>query len=143
MNRTYQEIFNEGLVHMRKQGHPAVRRSSGSIFCCYHGPAGNCVIGGVVTKEAAEKFERYGKRVSLSGVAVSRLPEELMYESFGRISKNDIRFLSDLQSCHDKPIKSHNSMNQLSDKEFMTEFEVNMEAMAKQYGLDYNEPAAS
>ena len=129
--KTDQEIFDQGLNHILKQGKPSIKNDK----CKYRdGEGSSCIIGCMIPDDLYDKkFE--GKSV----LALFNQPDFMKALERARIGESHTRgklalwsntcLLTEMQKCHDRA----------SDKDdFIAEFKTQMSDLAISFGLKFN-----
>lgn len=149
----FQDIFDYALQAIRKQGKPsAVLKKQGIdgrkvVHCLYGVPGGpRCAIGHMLPDTVpVALLDQIESKTAASAVPMA-FEREFPVESAG-----NARFLDALQQCHDSAARGegptvYTALNSLTQpkivgvKEFRSEFERNMQGLARRYSLEYTAP---
>jgi hypothetical protein len=134
--KTLQQIFDEGLNHIRTQGR-ASHDEDGA--CMYRAPNGDkCIVGGLIPDNAYDPvFDEQGDGTTvwmhLRPESLTRNRFEAALKAAGIEGNAALDLLCDMQRAHD-------SFSGSGD--FLTRFEARMQALAELRGLIYNPPGA-
>ena len=134
-----QELFDEALVHIRRQGSPSHQPGDAS-YCMYRGPEGKGC--------AAAIF------ISQYGAGMEALPWSHVVARYGdnldpRAVQNE-EFVNNIQKAHDDAasyaevrVERDDDADEymVKDSLFLDEFELGMQRLAEDYGLNYDRAA--
>jgi hypothetical protein len=121
---TEQDIFDQALAGIRKQGRPSM---DGGGFCLYRGPGGTkCAVGHLLTDAEYERYMegRSPTTLRLDGSYAVPMPARL---------EPHRKFLVALQEAHDHAARYH----VVRDATFLAAFEREMSTLARVHGLQY------
>lgn len=126
--KTLQQIFDQGLAHIRKQGGPCLKQGK----CAYRDGKGNaCIVGGLIAD--VDYVDWWDENDGLTVLALSRSKsgDAALRKAGIDPSRSGVRtLLIDMQDAHDiDPCE-----------EYMPLFEMVMARVAKKHGLTYTPP---
>ena len=107
---TNQELFDECVGHVLRQGRPGADHPSGYLGCMYKTPQGNCcTVGGPLVKRGLYREEMEFNSVSevLFETADLTMGENLLRDALTAwgVKPNQIPLLKDIQRSHDAAAK--------------------------------------
>lgn len=122
--RTEQRLFNEALIHIRKQRCQSANEGTGN--CQYRIERGEQTLGCAF----APAIEKYTP--SLEGASATVLLISYSNQLYEWVRNCNQGFAYSLQRCHD-------SNMEITDDRFMQYFEKDMKDLAEKYNLEYKE----
>lgn len=136
MKLTDQQIFDQCVSHVLKQGIPSVN-GDGRCFYSYRGR--HCAIGGPLAKIGAPLSKMEGCTVSdlSAGAFQSRVKVDLFREWLAKWGADSSQFdlLDAIQDSHDKA-SNYKAGNCVHDPDFLTEFRARSWRVAVKFSLD-------
>jgi hypothetical protein len=122
-----QKAVNKGVRQIRRQRGASFDQRLAS--CLYRGPhSRRCVLGASITNAMYHKdMENTCPGFHTESYELDTKINKVM-KSLGFETEEDFKFLRDLQKCHDDDAE-------ISDAEFLINFEVKIQDLAKKYNL--------